>query len=333
MVTTDFSPLASAAIPEAYRLLLRGGGEVVLVHVAAPTPLGLDPDRQNDLETTLLGLVPPGVENHAIRTRTFVTTDPSPGEAVVKAIRRFAPDLVVMSSHGRSGARTCPPRLRGRARRAAFGEAGAGGATSTDELTGTLHAGDQVMNTQRQASGSKATNATAALRERWQIDPAASTLRFALRHLVVGEIRGQFHRFGGALFLDRQDPARSSVEIWVDLDSIETGDPERDAHVRSAEFLDVAQFARATFKSTAVELSDEQVVLRGPLDLHGVVHPLELRVAPGPDRPRRRRGSAQPLQGPRGPRSPVLRAALEPGSGRGRRGRRRPHRSRSPSSR
>jgi polyisoprenoid-binding protein YceI len=138
------------------------------------------------------------------------------------------------------------------------------------------------MNTQRQASGSKATNPTAALRERWQIDPAASTLRFALRHLVVGEIRGQFHRFGGSLLLDRQDPARSRVEIWVDLASIETGDPERDAHVRSPEFLDIAQYPRATFTSTAVELSDEQVVLRGPLDLHGVVHPLELRVAPGP---------------------------------------------------
>ncbi len=103
LVTTDFSSLGNGAVAMAYRLLLRGGGQVVLAHVAEPGPLGLDPDRQREIETCLLALVPPGIDGHPIHTRTFVTAGRSPGEAIVKAIERLAPDLVVMSSHGRSG--------------------------------------------------------------------------------------------------------------------------------------------------------------------------------------------------------------------------------------
>jgi len=103
LVTTDFSPLADAAIPEAYRLLLRGGGTVVLAHVAQPGPLGLEEERREEIETCLLGLVPRGVDAHSIHTRTLVVADAAPGEAIVKAVRRVGPDLVVMASHGRGG--------------------------------------------------------------------------------------------------------------------------------------------------------------------------------------------------------------------------------------
>jgi nucleotide-binding universal stress UspA family protein len=102
LVTTDFSTLANAAIPEAFRLLARGGGEVVLANVAESTPV-VDAERQHQIETSLLELVPPRVDSQAIRTRTFVIGGPSAGEAIVKAIRRFNPDVVVMASHGRSG--------------------------------------------------------------------------------------------------------------------------------------------------------------------------------------------------------------------------------------
>jgi nucleotide-binding universal stress UspA family protein len=102
LVTTDFSTLGDAAIPEAYRLLARGGGEVVLASVVEGNAI-VDPERQNQTETALRGLVPSRVDSQAIRTRTFVTGGPSAGEAIVKAIRRFNPDVVVMASHGRSG--------------------------------------------------------------------------------------------------------------------------------------------------------------------------------------------------------------------------------------
>jgi nucleotide-binding universal stress UspA family protein len=102
LVTTDFSPLGDSAIPEAYRLLARGGGEVVLANVVEGGAI-VDSGQQEKTESALRGLVPPRVDSEAIRTRTFVTGGASAGEAIVKAIRRFNPDVVVMASHGRSG--------------------------------------------------------------------------------------------------------------------------------------------------------------------------------------------------------------------------------------
>jgi nucleotide-binding universal stress UspA family protein len=102
LVTTDFSKLGDAAIPEAYRLLARGGGDVVLATVVEGAPI-IEPDDHRATESRLRALVPPRVDSQAIRTRTFVTGAADAGEALVKAIRRFNPDIVVMASHGRSG--------------------------------------------------------------------------------------------------------------------------------------------------------------------------------------------------------------------------------------
>jgi polyisoprenoid-binding protein YceI len=112
--------------------------------------------------------------------------------------------------------------------------------------------------------------------EQWQIDGARSGLTFQLRHIVVQQIRGRFARWGGTLFIDRGQPWLSSVQLWVDLASVTTGDPERDAHVRSSEFLDAARFPRAEFKSTNVALRDERVVVEGVLNLHGIAHDVEV---------------------------------------------------------
>jgi polyisoprenoid-binding protein YceI len=107
-------------------------------------------------------------------------------------------------------------------------------------------------------------------------------LEFTLRHVVVQEIQGRFHRWGGNVAIDRDDPSFSDIEVWVDLASIDTGSLERDDHVRSPEFLDVARFPRATFRSTSVVLSDERVRVAGTLDLHGVQRPVEVEVTFGP---------------------------------------------------
>ncbi len=105
LAVTDFSPTGNAAVREAYRMLLPAGGDVVLAHVAKPEGVGLDPERQEELETCLLGLVPQDVDRTGIRTRTFVTSNIVPSEAILKAINRFEPDLVVMASHGADSAR------------------------------------------------------------------------------------------------------------------------------------------------------------------------------------------------------------------------------------
>ncbi len=117
--------------------------------------------------------------------------------------------------------------------------------------------------------------------QQWEIDPKRSSLSFKLRHIVVQQIRGQFERWGGTLFIDRQQPWLSSAQVWVDLGSITTGDPERDAHVRSSEFLDVQRFPRAEFKSTNVDIPDGEVVIQGVLTLHGIAHDVEIRAAVG----------------------------------------------------
>lgn len=117
--------------------------------------------------------------------------------------------------------------------------------------------------------------------EPWEIDAARSSLTFNLRHIVVHQIRGSFARWGGTLFIDREQPWLSSVRVWVDLASINTDDPERDAQVRSSEFLDVARFPRAEFESTNVDIPDGHVVVEGILNLHGVMHDAEIQVEVG----------------------------------------------------
>jgi len=121
---------------------------------------------------------------------------------------------------------------------------------------------------------------SSATLERWTIDSQRSSLEFTLRHLVIQQIRGRFSRWGGELFLDRVEPWLSSVQVWIDLASIETGSPERDAHVRSPEFLDVARFPRAELRRTHIDVRDARVTLHGRLDMHGVLGDVELDVEP-----------------------------------------------------
>jgi polyisoprenoid-binding protein YceI len=137
------------------------------------------------------------------------------------------------------------------------------------------------MNTVNDQRGSSSRGATVGegdpTSQRWEIDPTRSSLTFNLRHIVVQQIWGRFERWGGTLFVDLRQPWLSSVHVWVDLASVTTDDAERDAHVRSPEFLDVAQFPRAEFKSTNVEVPGGQVVVQGLLSLHAIVHDLEIR--------------------------------------------------------
>jgi polyisoprenoid-binding protein YceI len=115
--------------------------------------------------------------------------------------------------------------------------------------------------------------------QNWQIDSQRSKLTFTLRHLVVSEIRGQFREWGGGLILDRDDVSRSRCHVWVEMGSVDTGDPERDGHVRSAEFLDVARHPRAEFHSDAVdENADGSVRVTGTLRLRDAAKAVELRI-------------------------------------------------------
>jgi nucleotide-binding universal stress UspA family protein len=104
LVVTDFSPSGNLAVPQAYRMI-PGAGEVVLAHVAKPDGFGIEQGRREEIENCLLGLVPSDIDRRGIHTRTFVTADGPPGDAIIKAIRRFAPDLVVMAGQGATATR------------------------------------------------------------------------------------------------------------------------------------------------------------------------------------------------------------------------------------
>jgi polyisoprenoid-binding protein YceI len=117
-------------------------------------------------------------------------------------------------------------------------------------------------------------------KELWEIDGAASRLDFSLRHIVIMEIIGRFGSWGGQMIFDPDDVDRSLVKVWIDAASIDTGSGERDEHLRSPEFLDVARFPRAEFTSTGVEIRREgHALLKGVLRLHGVSQNVELEVA------------------------------------------------------
>ena len=115
--------------------------------------------------------------------------------------------------------------------------------------------------------------------EEWQIDLDHSNLRFTLRHVVIHEIQGQFRRWGGTIVLSNNDLAKSSVHVWVDLASVDTDDPERDAHIRSPEFFDIESFRQATFSSSEIRLPEHaNPIVTGCLALHGFMEDVDLEI-------------------------------------------------------
>jgi len=119
------------------------------------------------------------------------------------------------------------------------------------------------------------TTVPAHLAGTWDIDPVHSDISFAVRHMMVSKVRGRFARFSGEL-VTGADLADSSVVATVDASSIDTGNRQRDEHVRSAEFLDVAEHPTWTFRSTGVRSDGAAHLLDGELTVKGVTRPVTL---------------------------------------------------------
>jgi len=113
----------------------------------------------------------------------------------------------------------------------------------------------------------------------WNIDPSHSAVAFSVRHMVVSKTRGRFTKWSGQLRFDEEDPEISSVEVTIDPASIDTADAQRDAHLRSADFLEVEKFPTASFRSTNVEEVDSgRYRVTGDLSVHGVTKSVILDV-------------------------------------------------------
>ncbi|HUW16920.1 MAG TPA: YceI family protein [Actinomycetes bacterium] len=111
----------------------------------------------------------------------------------------------------------------------------------------------------------------------WEIDPSHTRLGFAAKHAMVTTVRGQFDAFSGTLVLDAANPAASTATVEIDAASFSSGSSDRDAHVRSAEFLDVETFPTLTFVATDVrQLDDQQFVMAGDLTIRGTSRPVKI---------------------------------------------------------
>jgi len=111
----------------------------------------------------------------------------------------------------------------------------------------------------------------------WDIDATHSTVGFSVRHMMVSKVRGYFREFSGAI-VTAEDPTQSTVTATVNMDSIDTRQEQRDAHIRSADFFHVENHPQMTFRSTAVRTDGADWVVDGELSLKGNTKPVSLKL-------------------------------------------------------
>ncbi|MET9145080.1 YceI family protein [Streptomyces sp. NPDC004042] len=117
----------------------------------------------------------------------------------------------------------------------------------------------------------------AALTGDYTIDPSHSTLGFVARHAMVTNVKGAFNDFTGSLHLDGADPAKSTATLDIAMDSIDTGNADRDGHLKSADFFRTDEFPAMTFRSTAAEsLGGDDYRITGDLSILGVTKPISI---------------------------------------------------------
>ncbi len=105
----------------------------------------------------------------------------------------------------------------------------------------------------------------------WNIDASHSGISFSIRHMVFTKVRGRFAKYSGTIALDDDNLARASVDVTIDASSIDTGTPDRDKHLRSADFFDVEKFPELRFKTKTVEdLGDGKLRVLGQLTIRDV---------------------------------------------------------------
>jgi len=117
------------------------------------------------------------------------------------------------------------------------------------------------------------------MKNTYQIDAVHSNVQFSVRHLMVSNVRGTFSGVTGTVSYDPDKPTETKIDATVDVNSVNTNDEKRDAHLKSPEFFDVAQYPSMTFKSKRVESAGpESQKVTGDLTLHGVTKEVTLSV-------------------------------------------------------
>ncbi len=118
----------------------------------------------------------------------------------------------------------------------------------------------------------------------FDIDPAHSSAGFKVRHMMVSNVKGDFRKLTGSVEYDSKNPAATKIHVTIDASSIHTGEAQRDDHLRSADFLDVATYPSITFQSKKVTpTGDETFKVIGDLTVHGVTREVTLDVEASPE--------------------------------------------------
>ena len=113
----------------------------------------------------------------------------------------------------------------------------------------------------------------------YQIDASHSAAQFKVRHMMIANVKGEFQKVSGTVHFDDANPAASSVDAAIDATTISTRDEQRDGHLKSPDFLDVAQFPSINFKSRQVTASGaDSFTVVGDLTIHGVTKEVKLKV-------------------------------------------------------
>jgi len=119
----------------------------------------------------------------------------------------------------------------------------------------------------------------------WIIDSAHSAAHFSVRHLMISNVRGEFTKLGGSAVIDPADLTKSTIEATIEASSVNTREPQRDEHLRSADFFDVANFPTLSFRSKRIEsLGGDNLKLTGDLTIRGVTKEVSFDVE-GPTPP------------------------------------------------
>lgn len=111
----------------------------------------------------------------------------------------------------------------------------------------------------------------------WTLDQTHLEVGFSAKHLMVATVRGRFRQVDADLLIDEEHPERSHVVARIDAASLDTGTPDRDAHLRSPDFLDVERYPEIVFRSNRVSLSGDRIEIDGDLQIREVSHPITLK--------------------------------------------------------
>lgn len=117
----------------------------------------------------------------------------------------------------------------------------------------------------------------------YKIDTAHSSAGFSVKHLMVSNVKGQFSKLAGVINYDDANPATATAEATIDVTTVNTNEPKRDAHLKSADFFDVEKFPSMTFKSKKAAKGGRGLLLTGDLTLHGVTKEVTLDVEVSPE--------------------------------------------------